>query len=113
MRELKQKEFLDKNLSRIYREALNNEDKIGYVSVYADNNFKLVENSLEFVEGDFDTSEFTLGESPTVLNPQEIEEAFFIYYVILWADNKTKWMVKELALKGRTNDLTQFKMPED
>ena len=98
MREIKQLEFIANNYSRIVNECIKNESKPGYLQLYVDNDFKLIENSVRFIEGDFNREEFTQREPLKPIAPDRINEAFFIYYSILWWDNKTKWEVKELIL---------------
>lgn len=97
-RENKQLEFLQKNMTTILNTALENKTKIGYVNLYADNNFNLVTNSLRFKECDFDKESFTSITFPNVPQPTAVIEAEFIYYSVLWFDNKTKWQVRELKL---------------
>ena len=102
IRENKQLEFLQKNHSQIVKKALENENKIGFVELFVDKDFKLLGNGLKFIESDFNKETFTLATIPThPLTTLEILDAEFIYYTVLWFDNKTKWQVKEIILKGK------------
>ena len=98
MRELKQLDFLKSNQTKIVEECYNNENKIGYLQLYVDSNFNLIETSVEFIEGEFNRDEFTQREPVKAIAPERIKDAVFIYYSILWWDNKTKWDIKELVL---------------
>ncbi len=98
MRELKQLDFITNNHSRIVEECYKNENKIGYLKLYVDNEFNLIENSIKFIEGEFNREEFTKKESVKAIAPEKIKDASFIYYSILWFDNKSTWNIKELVL---------------
>ena len=98
MRELKQLEFLKSNHTKIVEECYKNENKIGYLQLYVDSNFNLIETSVEFIEGEFNREDFIQREPVKAIAPERIKNAFFIYYSILWWDNKTKWDIKELVL---------------
>ncbi|SDG82199.1 hypothetical protein [Psychroflexus sediminis] len=52
-REHKQLEFMNNNRSRIIKKYISNKDKEGYVRLYVDDDFNLIEESFKFVEGDF------------------------------------------------------------
>jgi hypothetical protein len=90
MRENKQLEFLQKNHIQIVKTALENKNKIGYVQLFVDNDFNLLGNSVKFNESDFDKESFTLATIPHPQKTLEILESEFIYYTVLWFDNKTK-----------------------
>ena len=98
MREVKQLEFLAGNHHRIVAECYKNENKTGYLQLYVDNDFNVIENSVKFIEGDFNREDFTQREPVKAIAPERIKDALFIYYSILWWDNKTKWNIKELVL---------------
>lgn len=98
MREANQLEFIKNNHYRIVEECYKNENKTGYLQVYVDNDFNLIENSVKFIEGDFNRDEFTQREPVKAIAPERIKDAIFIYYSILWWDNKTKWNIKEMVL---------------
>lgn len=98
MRELKQLEFLENYHTKIVEECIKNEKKTGYLQLYVDNSFNLIDNSLKFIEGDFSIEDFTYREPVKPIAPEKKKEAMFIYYSILWWDNKTKWDIKELIL---------------
>jgi hypothetical protein len=98
MREIKQLEFITNSHYRIVEECYKNEAKTGYLQLYVDNDFNLIENSVIFIEGEFNREEFTQRESVKAIAPERIKDAIFIYYSILWWDNKTKWDIKELVL---------------
>ena len=99
-REKKQVEFYNRNIVKIMNLALQNENKIGYVEVYADNDFNIMEDTLEFKIGKFKKKEFTPLREFKVLNPELIIDACYIYFEILWHYDKTKWQVKQLILSG-------------
>jgi hypothetical protein len=101
MREVKQLEFLNNSHYRIIEECIKNENKTGYLQLYVDNDFNLIENSVSFIEGDFNREEFTQREPVKAIAPERIKDAIFIYYSILWWDNKTKWNIKELVLLSK------------
>jgi len=87
---------------QIVQEALRHENETGYLSLRLDNEFYLVENSFQFIAGDFDRSEFTIGDNnPIVLPPgQKVTDAFYIYFVItLGGDNVTQWKFRKLILE--------------
>jgi hypothetical protein len=114
MREQKQVEFFEKYNHLIIEEYLKNENNIGYVQIFADNEFELIP-PVKFIKGDFDTKSFVkledilyksknlktiseLQESQKGLN--KIIDSAFMYCEILWFDNKTKWQIKGLMLDG-------------
>ena len=101
MRENRQLEFINSNRSTIIKECLANESKTGYLQLLADSDFNLVEASVRFIEGDFNKDEFTdmSSDKLTTIDPDEIQEAIYVYYSILWEDDKTKWNVRGLALQ--------------
>jgi len=85
-RELKQLNFItDVNQNIIFLWNKNN-NKTGYVQLFADNNFKLY--GLKFIEGDFDEREFIDLEGETSVS------GYFMYYKLHWQDNHTSWAVK-------------------
>ena len=98
MRELKQLKFITNNHYKIIEECFKNESKTGYLRLYVDNDFNLIENSVKFIEGDFNREEFTQRGPVKAIAPERIKDAIFIYYSIRWWDNKTIWNVKELIL---------------
>jgi len=118
MREKKQLAFYTKNNRLIIDEFLKNENSTGYVQIFADNKFKLIPNSIKFIKGNFDKSEFVKlkdilyhSENQTIVsNIKESEEDFkkrdkkiidagWLYCEVLWFDNKTKWQIKDLMLE--------------
>lgn len=98
MREKRQLDFITAIHDRIVRECLKNEKKTGFLLLCADVNFSLVENSLVFMEGAFNTKDYIQFTFKNVVSPERVKEAVYIYYSILWLDNQTKWNVKELIL---------------
>lgn len=98
MRELKQLEFINSYHATILKECYKNESKTGYLELYVDSSFNLIETSIKFIEGEFNRDEFNQREPVKAIAPERIKDAFFIYYSILWFDNKTKWDIKELVL---------------
>ena len=98
MRDIKQLEFLKSSHAKIVKECYKNESKTGYLRLYVDTDFNLIETSVEFIEGEFNRDEFNQREPVKAIAPERIKDAFFIYYSILWFDNKTKWNIKELVL---------------
>ncbi len=58
MREQKQLQFIQDNRSFIVETCLENRDKNGYLRLYVDENFDLIESSVVFIEGDFNKEEF-------------------------------------------------------
>ena len=98
MRELKQKEFMNRYHATIVKECYKNESKTGYLKLYVDTDFNLIENSLRFIEGEFNKEDFLSRAPAKAIAPERIKDAIYIYYSILWWDNKTKWDIKELVL---------------
>jgi hypothetical protein len=98
MREQRQLELLNAIHPMIVKECLRNESKTGYLQLYVDNDFNLIESSVEFIDGGFDSGEFVQREPIKPIAPERVKDAINIYYSILWWDNKTKWNVKELVL---------------
>jgi hypothetical protein len=97
--EVKQYLFLKNNKEKIIKLAVDNESKTGYVKLYVDENFKLIENSLIFIEGDFNKNEYILLKTETPKNKENINNAFFIYYSVFWFNSKTRLDIKELILQ--------------
>jgi DNA-directed RNA polymerase specialized sigma54-like protein len=104
MREQKQLQFIQDNRSFIVETCLENRDKNGYLRLYVDENFDLIESSVMFMEGEFNREEYLQVKElqPEGIDPNKITEAMFIYYSILWWDNKTRWDVRELVLTMET-----------
>lgn len=98
MREIKQIEFLNKHHATIVKECYKNENKTGYLQLYVDSDFNLIQTSLVFIEGEFNKQDFIDKEPLKAISPERIKDAIYIYYSILWWDNKTKWNIKELVL---------------
>jgi hypothetical protein len=100
-REHQQFEFMKKNKIAIVEMAMENRNTIGYVELFVDNDFNLLDNKLRFVASDFNKKSFTRTTIPHPPKSIKIIEAEFIYYTVLWCDNKTKWKVKDLILTGK------------
>jgi len=90
--------------SFIVETCLKNRDKNGYLRLYVDENFDLIESSVVFMEGDFNRDEYLQVKElqPEGIDANKVNEAMFIYYSILWWDNKTRWDIRELALTMET-----------
>ena len=104
MRQDRQLKFIQDNRSFIVEACLKNRDKNGYLRLYVDENFNLIESSVVFMEGDFNRDEYLQVKElqPEGIDANKVTEAMFIYYSILWWDNKTRWDVRELALTMET-----------
>lgn len=96
-RELKQLEFIKSFRKDVIDLYLQNKNKAGYVSLYADKDFNPY--GFNFNTEDFNISDFNLRKSDIDLKEVPISEIFYIYYKILWQDNKTKWSIKELVYR--------------
>ena len=98
----KEKEdFYRDNQLRIYEEYLKNKDKTGFLRFYVDADFNIIEKTLKFIEGDFDTSEFINQNNEIVADSEFIDiEAINIYYKIYWEANKTILQAKEVLVRG-------------
>lgn len=94
----KQKEFMYDIKERIVRVAIENDNKRGYVSLYATNEFEVLNNEVKFIEEDFNEEEFFLAKTPKSMNPEKVKDVICIYYKILWFHNKKVWLAKELIL---------------
>jgi DNA-directed RNA polymerase specialized sigma54-like protein len=104
MRQERQLKFMQDKRSFIVETCLKNRDKNGYLRLYVDENFNLIESSVVFMEGDFNRDEYLQVKElqPEGIDANKVTEAMFIYYSILWWDNKTRWDVRELALTMET-----------
>ena len=104
MRQDRQLKFIQDKRSFIVETCLKNRDKNGYLRLYVDENFDLIESSVVFMEGDFNRDEYLQVKElqPEGIDANKVTEAMFIYYSILWWDNKTRWDVRELALTMET-----------
>jgi hypothetical protein len=100
-REYRQLEFMRKNKKMIVKTTIENKNTIGYVELYADDDFKLLNDKMRFVASDFNKKSFTLTNIPKTPKSIEIIEAEYIYYTVLWCDNKTQWKAKDLMLTGK------------
>lgn len=96
-REEKQLEFLKSYAAEIHKTAYQNMDKVGYVELFVDEHFKLA-SDIEFIEGDFDDSIFVEDNIVKDSSSHKVVDSFYGYFVILWADNHTKWHFKKLLL---------------
>ena len=94
----KQLKIIKDNIDEITDLSLKFESKNGYLQLYLDNHFKLIESSEKFIEGDFDREEFTERDIFYDLQGETVIDAFFIYFSLQLFDNKTKWNVKLLIL---------------
>ncbi len=104
MRQERQLKFMQDKRSFIVETCLKNRDKNGYLRLYVDENFDLIESSVVFMEGDFNRDEYLQVKElqPEGIDANKVNEAMFIYYSILWWDNKTRWDIRELALTMET-----------
>ena len=95
-------EFI-KGYLRILQEALRHTDEKGYLHFELDNNFYLVDNSLEVIRGDFDREEFNITEhkTPQIPEDMELDDAFYVYLSALGADYKTRWNFRKLIYQLR------------
>ncbi len=98
MREIGQLCFLQTYYCRILEECIKNRGKTGYLQLFVDDEFKLRENTVEFIEGKFNKRKFIQINQEEPKDREGIIDEFYIYYTILWTDNKTLWNVKELVL---------------
>lgn len=103
--EEKQTEFLNQNRLKIIEKALENEHKVGYVQMIADSNLQLIERSLKFIEGKFNSEEYTQIGGKKPLYPEKVVEPFFIYFRVLWFHNKTVWQAKQLLFLEKLDGL--------
>ena len=58
MRNRMRLDFLDENYPLIIEECLKNKHREGYLRLYSDENFDLIESSVMFIEGAFNKEEF-------------------------------------------------------
>jgi hypothetical protein len=58
MRNRMRLDFLDENYPLIVEACLKNKHRTGYLRLYSDENFDLIESSVVFIEGDFNKEEF-------------------------------------------------------
>ena len=100
-----QTEFLNQNRFKIIEKALENEHKIGYVQMIADSNLQLIERSLKFIEGKFNSGEYTQIGNKQPLDPHNVIEPFYIYFRVLWFHNKTVWQAKQLLFLEKLDGL--------
>lgn len=100
MDEGKQFEMFVEAHQKIVREALKHTFRAGYLSFRLDENFLLIEDSFQFVQGEFCREEFAGNDNSNIKVPAGIEiiDAFYIYFSILGADNVTTWKIRKLML---------------
>jgi hypothetical protein len=86
---------------KIVKECLRHTNETGYLSLKIDNDFYLVENSFEFISGDFNRDEFTLHDMSSITIPPglKVTDAFYIYFSIRGADNITRLNIRKLILQ--------------
>jgi hypothetical protein len=100
MDELKRIIYLGSIRDKIVSECLKNKN-IGYLKLYVDKHNKLVTNTMEFVEGNFESEEFISFQTANIskLTPGKVTYGIEIYYSVIWADEDgdsvTIWKLKE------------------
>ena len=82
-------DFLDENYPLIVKECLKNKNRKGYLRLYSDENFDLIESSVLFIEGDFNREEFNeidlnRGKSKTHPVIQSIKKRETVYFSVLF-----------------------------
>lgn len=94
----KQLEFLHNNYTLIMAGCYQHEDKIGYLQLMANKDFELVEDSVKFIEGDFNKDEFFLLDPIETTFQYKFKRCYYMYYSIVWLDHGIVWNFKELTL---------------
>jgi hypothetical protein len=86
---------------KIVKECLRHTNETGYLSLKIDNDFYLVENSFEFISGDFDRDQFILHDISSINIPSgvRVTDAFYIYFSIRGANNITRLNIRKLILQ--------------
>ncbi len=75
--------------------GIENEDKIGYVSIKVKRDFD--NYTMEFIEGDFNSEEFIYTSTPNE-NSMFFEASFYVYIAYYWEIDNTIDRVKQMVL---------------
>jgi hypothetical protein len=99
MDEFKQIQFLKDIHNEIVSEYLKNYG-MGYIKLCVDEHYNLVQNSMEFIVGPFETDKFqSFTMFKEVHTPGTVVSGIYIYYSIIWYSsdgaNSTTWNLKE------------------
>lgn len=88
---------------KIVLEALKHISTTGYLSFQLDEEFRLIESSFQFVQGNFCRDEFTGVDNSNIKLPLETEiiDAFYLYFLVRSADNATTMKIRKLILLGK------------
>ena len=102
---MEKQELLEKYIEAhriIVNEAIRHADQTGYLSFRLDGNYFLIENSIEFITGEFDRTEFIGVNNPAPLpSGLEVLDAYFVYLAVIGADNFTTWKFRKLIIEAK------------
>lgn len=109
-------DFINKHSHSIIQEAVKYKDETGYLAVFVNEDFTINKKLSGFNPGKFDKKDFVdlpaedniSSEKAEQLN-EDVEEAIYVYFCLLWMGDETKHSFKKLTLLHSTTDYDKFK----
>lgn len=84
---------------QIVTECLKYIDETGYLIVQIDDCFCLVEDSIQFIKGDFDKDKFPLYDASINIPPgMTVKDCFFVYFSVIGANNVSRLSMRKMIL---------------